>query len=203
MQAWLIAFMQEYGYMGLFLLMIIENVFPPIPSEVILTFGGFMTSMTYLSIPGVVIVASCGSFLGGLILYYIGRLLSPSRLERCLESRWAKWLHFDKDDVLKTQNWFLKHGKKAVFFGRLVPIIRSFISIPAGMAQMSFWSYSLYTLLGTILWDVLLVLAGSYLGTQWSHISSFMSEYDLVWKIIFVGIVGYWLLKRKSRNNKD
>ena len=111
--------MEEYGYISLFLLMIIENVFPPIPSEVILTFAGFMTSMTYLSIPGVIIVGSCGSFLGGFILYYLGRLLTPERLERLLESRWAKWLHFHKQDVEKTQNWFLKHGKKAVFLGVL------------------------------------------------------------------------------------
>ena len=166
MQDWIMFVMEEYGYISLFLLMIIENVFPPIPSEVILTFAGFMTSMTYLSIPGVIIVGSCGSFLGGFILYYLGRLLTPERLERLLESRWAKWLHFHKQDVEKTQNWFLKHGKKAVFFGRLVPMIRSLISIPAGMAQMPFMSYSLYTLLGTLLWDTLLVLAGTYLGQQ-------------------------------------
>ena len=199
MQDWIMFVMEEYGYISLFLLMIIENVFPPIPSEVILTFAGFMTSMTYLSIPGVIIVGSCGSFLGGFILYYLGRLLTPERLERLLESRWAKWLHFHKQDVEKTQNWFLKHGKKAVFFGRLVPMIRSLISILAGMAQMPFMSYSLYTLLGTLLWDTLLVLAGTYLGQQWTLISTFMSEYDLVWKVILIGLVIFWFVRKKLR----
>ncbi|WP_028041902.1 DedA family protein [Candidatus Stoquefichus massiliensis] len=202
MQEWITMLIQEYGYISLFVLMIIENVFPPIPSEVILTFAGFMTAMTYLTIPGVIIVGSCGSFLGGFVLYYLGRLLTPSRLENLLNSKWAIRLHFHKEDVKKTQDWFLKHGKKAVFFGRLVPMIRSLISIPAGMAQMSFVSYSLYTLLGTLLWDTILVLLGTYLGEQWPYISTIMSQYDIVWKGIIVIIVGYWIFKYFSRKDK-
>ena len=89
--------------------------------------------------------------------------------------------------------------EKAVFFGRLVPMIRSLISIPAGMAQMPFMSYSLYTLLGTLLWDTLLVLAGTYLGQQWTLISTFMSEYDLVWKVILIGLVIFWFVRKKLR----
>lgn len=203
MQEWIIMLIQEYGYVSLFVLMIVENVFPPIPSEVILTFAGFMTSMTYLTILGVIIVGSCGSFLGGLILYYLGRLLTPLRLENLLNSQWAIRLHFHKEDIQKTQDWFLKHGKKAVFFGRLVPMIRSLISIPAGMAQMSFFSYSLYTLLGTLLWDTILVLLGTYLGQQWPYISTIMGQYDIIWKLIVLFIVGYGIFKYFSRKDKS
>lgn len=199
MQEWITMLIQEYGYISLFILMIVENVFPPIPSEVILTFAGFMTSMTYLTVLGVIIVGSCGSFLGGLILYYLGRLLTPTRLESLLNSRLAKRLHFHQADIQKTQNWFLKHGKKAVFFGRLVPMIRSLISIPAGMAQMPVISYSLYTLLGTLLWDTILVLGGTYLGQQWDFISTLMSEYDMVWKLLFIGFLILWIVKKKLR----
>lgn len=202
MQEWITMLIQEYGYISLFILMVVENVFPPIPSEVILTFAGFMTSMTYLTVPGVIIVGSCGSFLGGLILYYLGRLLTPQRLESLLKSQWTKRLHFHLEDIQKTQDWFFKHGKKAVFFGRLVPMIRSLISIPAGMAQMSFITYSLYTLLGTILWDIVLVLLGTYLGSQWGYISTIMHQYDIVWKIVIVGIIIYWLFKKISRKDK-
>lgn len=203
MQEWIIMLIQEYGYVSLFVLMIVENVFPPIPSEVILTFAGFMTSMTYLTILGVIIVGSCGSFLGGLILYYLGRLLTPLRLESLLNSQWAIRLHFHKEDIQKTQDWFLKYGKKAVFFGRLVPMIRSLISIPAGMAQMSFFSYSLYTLLGTLLWDTILVILGTYLGQQWPYISTIMGQYDIIWKLIVLFIVGYGIFKYFSRKDKS
>ncbi len=195
--------LEKYGYISLFLLMVLENVFPPIPSEIILTFGGFMTAITYLSVPGVIIVGTCGSFIGGLILYYIGRILTPKRLSKLLESKWVKWLHFQSSDVYKTQDWFLKHGKKAVFLGRLVPMIRSLISIPAGMAQMPFFTYSLFSLLGTLLWDTILVLLGTYLGAKWSLISTFMSKYDMVWKIGLFVIGGYWLIKKFSRKDKS
>ncbi|MFR7591952.1 MAG: DedA family protein [Longibaculum sp.] len=195
--------LEEYGYISLFLLMVLENVFPPIPSEIILTFGGFMTAITYLSVPGVIIVGTCGSFIGGLILYYIGRMLTPIRLSKLLESKWVKCLHFQSSDVYKTQEWFLKHGKKAVFLGRLVPMIRSLISIPAGMAQMPFFTYSLFSLLGTLLWDTILVLLGTYLGAKWSLISTFMNKYDLVWKIGLLVIGGYWLIKKFSRKDKS
>ena len=203
MQDWIMMLMEEYGYISLFLLMIIENVFPPIPSEVILTFAGFMTSMTYLSIFGVIIVGSLGSFIGGFLLYLIGRLLTPQRLTHLLESPWIKWLHFKSEDIYKTQGWFVKHGKKAVFFGRLVPTIRSLISIPAGMAQMPVITFSLYTLFGTLLWDTILVLLGTYLGANWSLISMYMNKYDMIWKVILVVLILYWILKKVSRKDKS
>lgn len=199
MQEWIIQVMQEYGYISLFMLMIVENVFPPIPSEVILTFAGFMTSFTYLSKFGVLIVGTCGSFLGSFILYSIGRLLTPQRLERLLDSHWARWLHFHKEDVKKTQDWFIKHGKKAVLFGRLVPMMRSFISIPAGIMQMPIITYSLYTLLGTFIWDSVLIILGIYLGEHYVYISTMMSQYHVVIKLIFVGIVAIWIAKKKLR----
>lgn len=202
MQEWIMMLIENYGYISLFVLMIVENIFPPIPSEVILTFAGFMTSMTYLTVFGVIVVGSCGSFIGGLVLYYLGRLLTPQRLEKLLEGSLAKRLHFHKRRCSKDTRLVFKHGKKAVFFGRLVPMIRSFISIPAGMAQMSLVSYSLYTLLGTLLWDSILVLLGTYLGNQWDYISTIMSQYDFIWKILIGFIIIYWLFKKISRKDK-
>lgn len=198
MQTLIMELIENYGYISLFILMIVENVFPPIPSEVILTFAGFMTNMTYLTIPGVIIVASLGSYLGGLILYYLGRLLTYERLETMLDSKLAKRLHFHKESVQKTQSWFDRHGKKAVFIGRLVPMIRSLISIPAGIVQMPFITYSLYTLLGTILWDIILVVVGSILGSQWEMISYYMNQYDFVWKILLITGIIYYVIKKKK-----
>lgn len=202
MQEWIMMLIEDYGYISLFVLMIVENVFPPIPSEVILTFGGFMTTMTYLTIPGVIIVGTCGAYLGGLVLYYLGRLLTPQRLISLLDRPLARVLHFHKEDVEKTQEWFFKHGKKAVFLGRLVPMIRSFISIPAGMAQMPFITYSLYTLLGTLLWNIILVMLGAYLGQQWTMISTFMNQYSMIIKMMIGLLVIYWIYRYISRKNK-
>ncbi len=197
-QVWIETLIENYGYISLFILMIVENVFPPIPSEVILTFAGFMTCLTYLTIPGVVIVATLGSFLGSFILYFLGRLISIERLETLLDSQLARRLHFHKESVHKTQDWFLKHGKTAVFFGRLVPMIRSLISIPAGMTKMPVVSYSLYTLFGTLFWDILLVVIGRLLGSQWHLISFYMQRYDYAWKIILILFIIYFIIKKKK-----
>lgn len=197
MQDWIMVFIEQYGYVSLFLLIVLENVFPPIPSEVILTFGGFMTTKTYLHPLGVILISTIGALIGAYLLFYLGRMVTPQRLETLLDSKIAKRLHFKKEDIYKTQNWFLKHGNKAVFFGRLVPVIRSLISIPAGMSQMSFVSFSLYTLLGTLLWNTVLVCIGVYLGSQWILIVNLMKQYEMIWIIIALVIVFLIIIKKK------
>ncbi|HBS45751.1 MAG TPA: alkaline phosphatase, partial [Paenibacillus sp.] len=137
MQAWITDFMEQFGYFGIFLMLAFENIFPPIPSEVILPFGGFMTTTTNLTIPGVIIAATLGSLLGAVILYYIGRLLDVNRLEKIVE-RWGGLLRISKKDIHKADAWFDKYGYWTVLFCRMVPLVRSLISIPAGMSGMKF-----------------------------------------------------------------
>ena len=202
MHIWIMELIEGYGYISLFILMIVENIFPPIPSEVILPFAGFMTTVTYLSLTGVIIVSTLGCYLGGLVLYCLGRLLTPKRLQSLLDSTLARRLHFQSDNIVKTQRWFEKHGTKAVFFGRLVPMIRSLISIPAGMAQMSFVSYSLYTLLGTLLWNTILISIGRLLSSKWQMIGDYMNRYDLILKGLCVGVIVYYVFKKISQRKK-
>lgn len=197
MQEWMMNLLQNYGYMSLFILMILENLFPPIPSEFILTFAGFLTSLTDLHVLGVLAVGTLGAYLGALILYFIGKQMSPTRLEKWLESSLAKKLHFQKKEIDKAQKWFFKHGIKAVLLGRMVPVIRSLISIPAGMMQMSFVTFSLYTLSGTFIWNMILVFLGRFLGQQWTLILDYMKKYNFIWLIVLGGICLYWFVKKK------
>lgn len=201
MQAWITDFMEQFGYFGIFLMLAFENIFPPIPSEVILPFGGFMTTTTNLTIPGVIIAATLGSLLGAVILYYIGRLLDVSRLEKIVE-RWGGLLRISKKDIHKADAWFDKYGYWTVLFCRMVPLVRSLISIPAGMSGMKFGVFMLFTTIGTLGWNLLLVLIGAALGESWEDIAMYMDMYsNVVYVLLALGLVilGYLYFRKRSR----
>ncbi|WP_339319649.1 DedA family protein [Paenibacillus sp. FSL R10-2734] len=201
MQAWITDFMEQFGYFGIFLMLAVENIFPPIPSEVILPFGGFMTTTTNLTIPGVIIAATLGSLLGAVILYYIGRLLDVSRLERIVE-RWGGILRISKKDIHKADAWFDKYGYWTVLFCRMVPLVRSLISIPAGMSGMKFGVFMIFTTIGTLGWNLLLVLIGAALGESWEDIAMYMDMYSNVVYVLLAGgvvILGYLFFRKRRR----
>ena len=170
--------MDSFGYIGIFALILIENLFPPIPSEVILTFGGFMTTYTSMAPAGVTAAATAGSVLGAVILYYAGRLIPQKRLEHLLDGRVGHMLHFQREDVGDAMEWFEKRGMAAVLICRCVPIIRSLISIPAGMAGMRMLPFRLLTAAGSRVWNTALVLAGAAAGASWERILEAMEAYS-------------------------
>lgn len=178
MQELIINIMNQFGYFGILFLIALENLFPPIPSEVILTFGGFMTISTSMTVLGVIIFSTIGSVLGALILYGIGRLLTKERLENILGSKLGRMLGFKKDDVKKSEDWFIKRGKVTVFFCRFIPIIRSLISIPAGMTKMNVGIFLILTTVGTTIWNTVLVLLGAAFGASWDKIASIIDKYS-------------------------
>ncbi len=183
----LLCLLQDYGYIALLFLMILENVFPPIPSELILAFCGFMISKNYFSILGVIAVSTFGAYIGSFVLYFIGRMkISEILLQK---------LHFSTYHIQQTKDWFDKQGKKAVFLGRFVPIIRSIISLPAGMVKMSMTLFSLYTLLGTLCWNSIVTFIGFYLGENWYYISVIFQKYNFFFVILFV--IGFYCYKKK------
>jgi membrane protein DedA with SNARE-associated domain len=189
MDNWITQFMEQYGYFGILLMIALENIFPPIPSEVILSFGGFMTTYSDLTIPGVVIAATVGSLLGAVILYKIGTLLSVERLEKIVD-RWGHILRITKKDIHRADGWFLRYGVWTVFFCRMVPIVRSLISIPAGMSKMSFGKFILFTTLGTLIWNIILVSVGAAFGEAWPTILDYMSIYsNLIYIIVGVLVI--------------
>ena len=206
MQEMIIEIMNNFGYLGVFLLIAIENVFPPIPSEVILLFGGFMTTYTALSVPGVILASTLGSILGAIILYYIGKILNKERLKKIITSKPGKILRLKPEDIDKADAWFDTKGNKTVFFCRFIPIIRSLISIPAGMSEMPMKKFLLYTAAGSLIWNSALSIAGSIVGENWTSILDIMDQYSHIILILliiaFIIAVIVFYNKRKKSNAK-
>lgn len=199
MQNWIIETMDTFGYLGIFLLIALENIFPPIPSEVILTFGGFMTTESSLSKIGVIVFSTLGSVIGAIILFWIGTLLDVKTLEKIVD-RWGHILRLTKKDVHKADEWFSKYGVWTVFFCRLIPLIRSLISIPAGMARMNFWIFLLFTTLGSLIWNTILVLVGASVGASWEKIVEYMDVYSsIIYGILAMALVVFIFLFIKKR----
>ncbi|BCN31763.1 alkaline phosphatase-like protein [Anaeromicropila herbilytica] len=207
MQNAIMHIMEQYGYLGIFLLIILENIFPPIPSEIILTFGGFMTTFTSMTQVGIIAISTAGAVLGAYILYGIGRVLSPERLEKLLEYKFVRMLGFKKDDINKSVGWFSKRGKLTVFICRCIPIVRSLISIPAGMAKMNLIEFGIFTLFGTLIWNTLLVLLGTAAGQSWEKIAGYVDKFSsitlVVLVVIFVVGAAIFLKSRLGKKDKD
>ncbi len=192
----------EYGYWGVFALIAIENLFPPIPSEVILTFGGFLTTVTALTYGGVVAAATAGSCAGAVILYAAGRLASPERLAAFFASPAARVLHIESADVNKAVGWFARRGERCVFYGRCVPIVRSLVSIPAGMAGMRFGRFFALTAAGSLVWDLALVGAGAALGASWPVAARLLAQASDVVRALLAAAVCAALAAAAIRNFK-
>lgn len=203
MQDWIIEIMGDFGYIGIFLLITIENLFPPIPSEIILTFGGFMTTQSDITIWGVILSATIGSVVGAVILYGVGRLLSADRLAKILDGKVGKILRFKKEDVFKACDWFNKKGKLSVLLCRCVPIVRSLISIPAGMAKMEFGIFTLFTAVGSFIWNIVLVYLGTFAGEYYMSIVESIDIYQTI-TLVVLGLIGIaaviWYIRFRKKN---
>jgi membrane protein DedA with SNARE-associated domain len=201
MENWITDIMSQYGYIGIFLLIMLENIFPPIPSEVILTFGGYMTTQSAMTPLGVILVSTAGSVVGAIILYWIGLQLDVKRLEKIVD-RWGKVLRLTKADIHKADSWFDKYGIWTVLFCRLIPLIRSLISIPAGMSNMKFGLFLLFTTVGTLIWNTILVSVGAAVGDNWESIVGVMDVYSNIVYVLIV-IVGlaviWWYMQFRKR----
>lgn len=184
-QQTIIDFINAYGYLGVAGLIAIETIFPPIPSELVLTFTGYLTTTSQLSIWGAIVAATLGAYIGAVVLYWLGRLLNAEQIERWLAGRWGKILHLKASDVAKAEAYFRRKGGWAVFLGRFVPVVRSLISLPAGMVKYPFAKFSWLTLSGTLIWNTVLILVGHYAGQAWPTILAIVED----WLIVIVVVV--------------
>lgn len=201
MENWIIQIINQFGYFGIALLIAIENIFPPIPSELILTFGGFTTTISNLKIWGVILSATTGSVAGAIVLYGLGRWLNPQRWERWLDGKLGKILHLKKDDIHRAGSWFSRHGNLTVFFCRFIPVVRSLISIPAGMSRMNLGIFLLLTTLGTFLWNTVLVYLGAFFGASWETVAEYINTYSsigTIFVIVIICIFVVWFYKKKQ-----
>lgn len=200
------ALIDKYGYIAVLLLIAIENIFPPIPSEVILTFGGFMTTYSTMNIAGVVFFSTLGSLIGAVVLYGVGRIFHKERLMRLVSGKAGKILRLKAADIESAESWFAKRGNGAVFFCRFVPIVRSLISIPAGMSKMQMTPFLLYTTAGSVIWNTVLVTIGSIVGDNWRRVAELMDMYSNVTLIVLVvtGVSIVWgFYTRKNKKGKN
>lgn len=197
---------EALGYPGVALLIMLENVFPPIPSEAILPLAGFLAGQGRMWLPAVIVAATIGAVGGALVLYWLGAWFGDRRI-RWLVNRYGKWFAVTEDDLDLANGWFDRHGGKAVILCRLLPIVRSIISVPAGLRQMSLPVFILYTAIGSGLWNSVLVLGGWWLGENWEAVGEYTSllEYPVM-ILLVLGIALYvWkrvLAKPRSRESE-
>ena len=204
MQEFIIQKMNQFGYFGVFFLIALENIFPPIPSEVILLFGGFMTTYTKLNVIGVVIASTLGSLLGAIVLYYIGKILNKERLKKIIHGKIGKVLRLKASDIDKADHWFDTKGNKTVFFCRFIPIVRSLISIPAGMSEMPMGKFLIYTTVGTMIWNTVLTVLGNKVGENWEDILLIFENYSHIAAVVLViiFIIGVYYFYHKKQTSK-
>jgi membrane protein DedA with SNARE-associated domain len=191
MTEWATQWMERYGYAGVALLMLLENVFPPIPSEVVLPLAGYTASQGELSMPMVVLAAVVGSMLGALLFYWFGQRLGRERARRFVEKHGA-WLTMDTDDLDRAERWFERHGGKAVLLCRFVPGLRSLISVPAGMVSMPMGPFLGLSTLGTLVWCAALAWAGSALGQRYDQVAVVL---DPVLYVILAGVAVVYVVR--------
>jgi membrane protein DedA with SNARE-associated domain len=189
--------MTALGELGVGICALAEVVFPPIPSEVILPFAGFLAFQGSMNVLLVLLAATLGSFAGAVILYVLGRRLGEERAIRLL----ARLPLVDEGDFRASARWLRRHGRGAVFAGRLVPLVRSLISLPAGATRMPFARFAAFTLAGTLLWNSILIGAGFALGTQY-HLVERYAEYLDVGIYAGVGVTIAWLVVRRVRRRR-
>ena len=203
MQEWIINVLNQFGYFGIAALIAIENIFPPIPSEVILTFSGFMTTYTEMNEWMVVLSSTLGSLIGAVLLYEVGSLVSQERLAKLLQGKVGKVLRLKPGDVYRAGDWFQNRGYVAVLICRFVPIIRSLISIPAGMAKMKMIPFVVLTIIGSVIWNTVLIWLGSFAGTSWKSVLQILDSYALamlaIGAAVCVVIVLFTYRKKKIR----
>ena len=206
MQAWIIEIMNQFGYLGIFLLIAIENIFPPIPSEVILLFGGFMSTYTNMHIVGIIIASTLGSLVGAYALYFIGKIFNKERLKKIVRGKIGKVLRLKEKNIDMADEWFDKKGSKTVFFCRFIPIVRSLISIPAGMSEMPLGKFTLYTVVGSLIWNTVLSIAGQTVGANWESILAIFEQYShiaaIVLVILGVGAIVWFYSKKRTKKSK-
>lgn len=203
MSEWATEIMDALGYFGLAFLVALENVFPPIPSEIILPLAGFNSSKGTMNVFLAILFATIGSVVGAMILYYVGYVFGENRV-RVMVDKWGKWLGFKETDIDKADEWFDRHGGIAVAMCRVVPIVRSLISIPAGLRKMPIASFVLYTAAGSLVWNTILIFAGYILGDNWEHVEEYVGylQYVVIAVVLVVGVAWIWFRMIKPQNEK-
>jgi membrane protein DedA with SNARE-associated domain len=192
---WATDMVERLGYLGVALLVAIENLFPPIPSEVVLGFAGFTASKGEYTVIGMIIAATIGSLIGAWILYGLSAAVGPVRL-RAILIRYGNWIGVSENDLDRAEGWFDRRSRSAVLVCRCVPLLRSVISVPAGFRRMPFGVFTLFTVIGSLVWNTGLISAGYLLADQWERVLEFTEPFQTV-VVIAIGVAVVAFIGRK------
>ncbi|AFY84354.1 putative membrane-associated protein [Oscillatoria acuminata PCC 6304] len=198
---WITTTITTLNYWGIALLMLLENIIPPIPSELIMPLAGFTVTQGKLNFVGVVVAGTIGSILGALPWYYFSRRIGENSLKNWINKQ-GKWLTLSVEDINKSQAWFKKYGGTVVLFGRLIPGIRTFISVPAGLQEMPWLQFLGYSLIGSLCWNLLLTYAGFVLGQNYGLVEQFLGP---VAGVVLGGLallLLVWFVQRKKQQQQ-
>ncbi|MBI3304870.1 DedA family protein [Candidatus Parcubacteria bacterium] len=192
---WVIHVIELTSYPGIFFLMTLESAGAPVPSEIIMPFSGFLVSAGRFKLWAVVLMGTLGNLAGSLLLYWIGYFGGRPFIER-----YGKYFLLSRRELAVTERWFAKYGGPTVFFGRLLPVVRTYISLPAGLSRMPVGRFAFYTFLGSAPWSALFAWLGVRLGADWKVIEGFFQKFDIV---IIAGIIAFiaWLIWRRRRHS--
>lgn len=197
---WVTDIVESLGYSGVAFLTLLENLFPPIPSEVILPLAGFVAGRGDANIIGMVAAATVGSLAGAWILYGIAAAIGPVRMRHIVD-RWGRYLRIDESDLARSEAWFDRYSGRAVLIGRCVPLIRSLVSIPAGYRRMAPLVFTLYTLVGSLMWNIALVGAGGLLGERWESVADPIGIAQWIVVAIILAAIVWFVWRRISRRS--
>lgn len=199
---WITGIVDSIGLFGVALLMFLENVFPPIPSELIMPLAGFQAARGSFGLAGVIVAGSVGSLAGAALWYWIGREIGSARLKR-LAGRHGRWLTIAPEDVDRANDWFGRHGGVAVLIGRLIPTVRTFVSVPAGVARMPLSRFLAYSAVGTVTWTTLLAVAGYLLESQYERVVGWLNPLSTVVVVAIIGVYVWRVAHHRGAGSPD
>jgi len=195
---WVVETVAAHGYLAVFGLMVLESACIPIPSEVTMLVGGALASASFveggaepLDLWLVVVAGTAGNLVGSWLAYWVGL-----RGGRPLAERWGRYVLLRSHEIDRAEAWFADHGELAVFVSRMLPVIRTFISLPAGVARMPFWRFTLYTAIGCVPWNLGLGLLGFYLGENWRTVERYFTPISVAVAIALAALIGWWVVRR-------
>ena len=192
---WVSDVIEAIGYAGVAFLVALESIFPPIPSEVVLPFAGFYAGKGEASVVGMILAATVGSVVGAWVLYGVAAWIGPERLRRFVVAK-GRWFGVKERDLDRAEGWFDKRANAAVLLGRCVPLVRSIVSIPAGFRRMPLLRFTVYTALGSLIWNAALIGAGAILGNRWEEVGDVVAVFQWVVIVAIVVVVGWFVWTR-------
>jgi len=201
MKEWILSTMDSLGYWGIGFLMFAENLFPPIPSELIMPLAGFSVSQGKMDFSLAVLAGVVGTIIGALPWYYAGKLVGEQRI-KSLADKYGKWITVSSKDIDKAKRWFERYGNNAVLFGRLVPGVRTLISLPAGLSVMPVVPFLIYSTIGTTLWVIFLTGAGYLLGNNYELVDEYLAPVSKGVLVLILVAFAVWIFRKKQQANR-